>query len=70
MIAETVWAEFKKIGISCIARQMGITRANVYQWKNSKPIPDSRLLDLERITGIARHRLKPELFTNYLRKRH
>lgn len=65
MIEKPVWAEMKKIGISKIARQMGITRANFYQWRNSKPVPDGRLLELEKVTGIARHLLKPRLFENY-----
>ena len=67
MISQAIWEDLKKIGISCIARKMGVSRINLYGWKNSKPVPEGRLLDLERITGIARHRFRPDLFDGYER---
>jgi hypothetical protein len=67
MITPAIWDDLKKIGISSIARRMGVSRINLYGWKNSKHVPESRLLDLERITGIARHRFRPDLFEGYER---
>ena len=65
MLEDSIWRKFKKIGINEIARQMGLSRQSIYKWKNSTPVPDSRLLDLEKITKIPRHRLKPSLFKSY-----
>ena len=62
-----IWQELKSIGITKIARELGITRANFYQWRDKNQIPDSRLLQLEKITGIPLHVLKPEIFENYYR---
>ena len=42
-----------------VARELGITRASVLKWRE---IPAHRLLDVERITGIPREALRPDLF--------
>tara|TARA_R100001126_G_C4857393_1_gene165415 strand:+ start:274 stop:489 length:216 start_codon:yes stop_codon:yes gene_type:complete len=67
MITSDTWQAMKRIGITKIARELGITRANFYRWRDTQTIPDSRLLDLEKITGIPRHVLKPKIFENYTR---
>ncbi len=67
MIAENVWHRLKKIGIASIARDMGITKANIYRWRNSTPVPDGRLLELEKVTGVPSHLFKTGLFDRYTR---
>lgn len=42
-----------------IARTLGITHGAVYQWQQ---IPAQRVLEVERITGIPRSRLRPDLY--------
>lgn len=42
-----------------LARQLGITRAAIPQWKQ---IPVRRVLEIERITGISRHELRPDIY--------
>lgn len=42
-----------------IAREIGISSSAVYQWPI---IPSARVLDVERITGISRHELRPDLY--------
>lgn len=42
-----------------IARELGITHGAVYQWRR---IPAERVLDVERITGVSRHVLRPDLY--------
>lgn len=45
--------------ISELARALNITRAAVFQWKR---VPAERVLDVERITGIPRIELRPDLY--------
>jgi DNA-binding transcriptional regulator YdaS (Cro superfamily) len=42
-----------------IAAGLGLNKSAVYQWKR---VPASRVLDVERITGISRHDLRPDLY--------
>ncbi|WP_185230070.1 Cro/CI family transcriptional regulator [Acetobacter aceti] len=45
-------------GVSELAKHLRITSQAVSQWKK---IPLNRLIEVERITGIDRTRLRPEL---------
>ena len=42
-----------------IARELGITHGAVSQWQK---VPAERVLDVERITGIPRHELRPDIY--------
>lgn len=42
-----------------IARGLGITRGAVAKWKR---VPAERVLAVERISGIARHLLRPDIY--------
>ena len=42
-----------------LALKLGISPAAVHKWTE---IPVKRLLELERITGISRDKLRPDLF--------
>lgn len=42
-----------------VARGLGITRAAVWQWRR---VPAQRVLEVERITGIPRYELRPDLY--------
>jgi DNA-binding transcriptional regulator YdaS (Cro superfamily) len=45
--------------MSLIARDLNITRAAIVKWQK---VPAERVPDLERITGFARHELRPDLY--------
>lgn len=47
-------------GLPKLAELLGIERPSFYSWKND--IPPARVLDLERVTGISRHELRPDLY--------
>ena len=47
-----------------IAEALGVTHAAVRQWKENG-VPPERVLDVERITGISRHVLRPDVFGRY-----
>lgn len=44
---------------SKIASLLGITPGAVSQWRR---VPAERVLDVERITGISRHDLRPDIY--------
>jgi DNA-binding transcriptional regulator YdaS (Cro superfamily) len=47
-------------GNAGIAAKLGdLTPQAVSQWKQ---VPPARVLDIERLTGISRHRLRPDVF--------
>ncbi|MFT3987214.1 MAG: Cro/CI family transcriptional regulator [Aestuariivirga sp.] len=59
---ENVTARAKGLagGASALAQALGnISSQAVSQWEK---IPASRVLDVERITGISRHELRPDIF--------
>lgn len=47
-------------GLKSLARQLGIKHQSLYSWRNG--VPADRVLDVERITGISRHELRPDVF--------
>jgi len=42
-----------------LARALGITRGAVAKWKS---IPPLRVLEIERLTGISKHDLRPDIY--------
>ena len=42
-----------------LARGLGLTRAAVLKWER---VPAERVVEIERITGIAREKLRPDLY--------
>lgn len=52
-------ARKKAGGNAGIGRGLGITSQAIGQWKR---VPAERVLDVERITGVSRHELRPDLY--------
>lgn len=46
--------------IAALARELGITHAAVRQWDGH--CPAERIVDVERVTGIPREQLRPDLY--------
>ena len=46
-------------GAKKLATSLGISRQAVEQWR---VVPPERVLSVERITGISRHELRPDIF--------
>jgi len=52
-----------QINITELAKTLGVTRACVYKWHESKNgIPAERCIQIEKITGIPRCKLRPDLW--------
>lgn len=53
-------AKVKAGGPAALAKKLGdVSPQAVSQWKK---VPAERVLDVERITGISRHELRPDVF--------
>ena len=46
-------------GVRALARLLGISFQSIQQWKK---VPAERMLEIERVTGIGRERLRPDLY--------
>lgn len=46
-------------GVSALARLLKITRAAVSRWES---VPVQKVVAVEKVTGVPRQRLKPELY--------
>jgi len=42
-----------------LARKLGVSPSAVLQWK---AVPPKRVLEVERLTGISRHDLRPDIY--------
>lgn len=58
MIEIVELAAEKSGGLVALASALGIRHQALYGWKR---VPAERVLDIERITGISRHELRPDL---------
>lgn len=57
--SEALVTAFKRIKRRDLARQLGITAQAVSQWSR---VPVERVLDVERVTGVPRHELRPDIY--------
>jgi DNA-binding transcriptional regulator YdaS (Cro superfamily) len=46
-------------GVSALARALGIKHPAILQWGR---IPANRIVDIERVTGVPREELRPDLY--------
>lgn len=53
-------------GMVQLSSALGLTRTAVYQWKK---VPAERVLDVERLTGVPREILRPDLYPVELNRR-
>ena len=48
---------------SDVATEAGVTLAMWNRWENgTRQVPAARVMDIERITGVSRHELRPDIF--------
>lgn len=48
-------------GLRALARLLGISHQAILRWQRDK-VPADRILDIERVTGVDRERLRPDLY--------
>lgn len=49
-------------GQTALARAIGSTQGHVSQWLRRKKVPADKVLKIERVTGVARAELRPDIF--------
>ena len=49
-------------GQVALATKLGISQSAVAQWIGSGNIPPARVPKVEKITGVSRHELRPDIF--------
>jgi len=55
------------LGLRELSRRLGLSPNSVIKWKR---VPDHRLLEVEKVTGVPRETLRPDLYRKpALRKR-
>lgn len=59
-------AIFELGGVSGFTEKLKICRHTVWLWRNSK-IPENRMLEIERLSGIGRELLRPDLYEGFER---
>lgn len=60
MTPEAALAKAKKmVGVSEMAKRLKVTPSAVSQWDR---VPSGRVLDVERLSGVPRHKLRPDLY--------
>lgn len=57
--AATVEAVREAGGGAALGRALGLTRQAIYQWAK---VPPEHVLKVESLTGVSRHRLRPDLY--------
>lgn len=45
--------------LTALAKALGVTRAALHQWRR---VPAERVLELERVTGVSRHDIRPDIY--------
>lgn len=50
----------KMRGVTNLARKLKVTRSAIYQWGDK--VPAERVVDIERLTGVPRELLRPDLY--------
>lgn len=49
-------------GAVVVARKIGIKYQSVQEWIARGQIPAQRVIEMEKLTGVSRHRLRPDVF--------
>ena len=52
----------KLVGAVNMATQLGLTRAAIYAWSKKDRIPPDYLLRVEKLSGVSRFELAPEIY--------
>jgi transcriptional regulator with XRE-family HTH domain len=54
------YREAADLSLEALAGQFGVNRSTVLRWE--RKVPADRIVDIERVTGIPRRHLRPDLY--------
>ena len=60
MTPQSIFREFNQ---SKLARDLGLARQTVAAWRRKEKIPAERVIEVARLTGIERERLRPDMYS-------
>jgi len=49
-------------GNTKVADTLGLNRRAVWQWSDNDMIPPTRVLAMERLSGVSRHSIRPDIY--------
>ena len=52
----------KKTSIRKLADELGVRYQSIQDWLSANRVPAERVLAVERVTGISRHALRPDIY--------
>jgi DNA-binding transcriptional regulator YdaS (Cro superfamily) len=52
---------FRDLSMADLARLLGVNKSTVSRW-SLRRVPAERVLDVERVSGVSRHALRPDLY--------
>lgn len=58
-VSSSLEKTFKATNRRKLANELGISAQAISQWKR---VPVERVLEVERITGVSRHELRPDIY--------
>ena len=50
------------VGYAELARQLGVSPQAVSAWRARGRVPAERVLQIEQLTGVSRHALRPDIY--------
>lgn len=53
--------ESRGLRMAGLARAIGVNKSTITRWAAGR-VPAERVLDVERVTGVPRHELRPDLY--------
>lgn len=45
-----------------LARALGLKQQTIFGWKERGKVPAERVIEVERLTGVSRHDLRPDIY--------
>jgi len=56
----------RKLSLTAAADLFGVHKTTFLRWERSGIVPVSRIVEIERVTGIPRHEIRPDIFLSSL----
>lgn len=62
-VKKAVHRAVKTVGsVRALAEALGVEPARVTMWKHRSHIPAKFVISVERVSGVARHKLRPDIY--------
>ena len=60
----TPLSAWESLSVTDLSRRLNVTRAALYKWRHAeKGIPAERAIEIEKLTGVSRALLRPDLWS-------